>query len=59
MEDIIAGVLESTFSAAVAAYLLVRMESRLDELTTAITRLQSAIEGMAKTKGAEFCEHGR
>ena len=59
MEDIIAGVLESTFSAAVAAYLLVRMESRLDELTTAITRLQSAIEGMTKTKGAEFCEHGR
>ena len=57
MEEIVAGVLESTFSIAVAAYLLVRMESRLDELTTAITRLQSAIDGM--TKGAELCDRGR
>jgi hypothetical protein len=45
MEDYLADALQSTFSAAVAAYLLVRMESRLDGLTVAITRLHSAIEG--------------
>lgn len=44
MEDFLAGVVQSTFSIAVAGFLLVRMESRLDGLTDAITRLQMAIE---------------
>jgi hypothetical protein len=44
MENIMADILQSTFSVAVAAYLLVRMESRLDGLTSAIVRLDSAIE---------------
>lgn len=35
--------LQNGFSVAVAAYLLVRMEKRLDELTEAIRRLESAI----------------
>ncbi|MDL2264285.1 YvrJ family protein [Synergistaceae bacterium OttesenSCG-928-I11] len=36
--------MQSTFSIAVAGYLLVRMEARLDGLTEAITRLRAAIE---------------
>jgi hypothetical protein len=44
VEDFFSGVLQNTFSIAVAAWLLVRMEGRLDGLTDAITRLQMAIE---------------
>jgi hypothetical protein len=50
-----AEILQNTFSVAVAAYLLVRMESRLDELSSAIVRLNSSIEllvmGDARGKG--------
>ena len=51
MDGIITDLLQSSFSVGVACYLLVRMESRLDDLTTAITRLQGAITGL--TRGAE------
>lgn len=44
MEEFLTGVLQSSFSIAVAGYLLVRMESRLDALAEAIVRLQAAIE---------------
>ncbi|MDR1943800.1 MAG: YvrJ family protein [Synergistaceae bacterium] len=44
MESFIADVLQGSFSVAVAAYLLVRMESRLDGLTNAIVRLNASIE---------------
>ncbi|MDR1916059.1 MAG: YvrJ family protein [Synergistaceae bacterium] len=51
MEEFVAGVLQGTFSIAVAGYLLVRMEKRLDDLTTAITRLESAINGLFQRGG--------
>jgi hypothetical protein len=44
MENFIADVLQSSFSVVVAAYLLVRMESRLDGLTNAIIRLNASID---------------
>jgi hypothetical protein len=44
MEEFLTGVVQSTFSIAVAGSLLVRMEARLDGLTEAITRLRAAIE---------------
>ena len=51
MEELIAGVVQSSFSVAVAAYLLVRVDSRITELTVAITRLQGAIDNMTKGGG--------
>jgi hypothetical protein len=53
MEDFIAGALQGTFSIAVAGYLLVRMEDRLDKLTTAITRLEAAIDNAFKRDAGE------
>lgn len=44
MEELLTGVLQSTFSVAVAAFLLVRMESRLDKLAEAIAALRLTIE---------------
>jgi hypothetical protein len=46
MEEFLIGVLEGTFSVAVAGYLLIRMEKRLDDLTSAIARLETAINGI-------------
>ncbi|HRV72100.1 MAG: YvrJ family protein [Thermovirgaceae bacterium] len=43
MEDFLASAIQSGFAVAVAAYLLVRMESRLEELTNAIKDLQVVI----------------
>ncbi|MDI9391726.1 MAG: YvrJ family protein [Thermovirgaceae bacterium] len=43
MEDFVASAIQSGFAVAVAAYLLVRMESRLEELTQAIRELHVAI----------------
>ena len=43
MEDFVASAIQSGFAIAVAAYLLLRMESRLEELTKAIRDLQVAI----------------
>ncbi|MDR0649434.1 MAG: YvrJ family protein [Synergistaceae bacterium] len=39
--------LQSSFSVAVAAFLLFRMEERLDSLTNAVTRLGSSLETLA------------
>jgi hypothetical protein len=43
MEDFVASAIQSGFAVAVAVYLLVRMESRLEELTQAIRELHVAI----------------
>ncbi len=53
MEEFLTGVVQSTFSIAVAGYLLVRMEARLDALTEAIARLRAAIERSCASAGAE------
>ncbi|MDR0764936.1 MAG: YvrJ family protein [Synergistaceae bacterium] len=47
MEETLINFAEGAFSIAVAGFLLVRMERRLDELTSAIARLESAITGMS------------
>jgi hypothetical protein len=52
MESLLANILQSSFSVAVAAYLLVRMESRLDGLTNAIVRLGSTIDTLVTRGGA-------
>jgi hypothetical protein len=46
MDETLINFAEGAFSIAVAGFLLVRMERRLDELTNAITRLESAITGI-------------
>jgi len=43
VEEFVASVAQGGFAVAVAAYLLVRMERRLDELTQAIRDLQFVI----------------
>jgi hypothetical protein len=43
LEEFIASVAQGGFAVAVAAYLLVRMERRLEDLTAAIRDLQFAI----------------
>ena len=40
--------LQNSFSVAVAAFLLFRMEERLDGLTNAVTRLGSSLETLVK-----------
>jgi len=45
MEDFMSTVVQNGFSVAVAAFLLVRMERRLEELSSAIRDLQAAIVG--------------
>jgi hypothetical protein len=52
--NIIADILQSSFSVAVAVYLLVRMETRLDVLTGAIARLGSSID-LLVAKGGDAC----
>jgi hypothetical protein len=41
-------ILQGSFSVAVAVFLLVRMEARLDGLTNAIVRLGSTLETLVK-----------
>ncbi|MEG3066552.1 MULTISPECIES: YvrJ family protein [Acetomicrobium] len=48
MEEFLTSTLQTTFSIAVAAYLLIRMEKRLDELAIAINNLE---KGVAKYFG--------
>ncbi len=43
MDELIATMMQSGFSVAVAAFLLVRMERRLEDLTLAIRELHAAI----------------
>ena len=52
MEDFLTAVLQNSFSVVVAGYLLVRMENRLEGLTSAIARLQTAIERVGRGGGA-------
>ena len=51
VEDFVAGTIQNTFSVAVAAFLLVRMESRLGELSCVIARLQAVIEAALRREG--------
>lgn len=53
MEQILAETVQSSFSIVVAAYLLVRMEGRLDELAKAISGLQQAIMGRGDVREVE------
>lgn len=45
MEDFTANMLQNGFSIAVASYLLIRMDRRMEELTRAVMLLGSIIEG--------------
>ena len=51
MDETLINFAEGAFSIAVAGFLLIRMERRLDELTSAIARLESAILGMTRAGG--------
>ena len=51
MDETLMGFTEGVFSIAVAGFLLIRMERRLDDLTSAIARLESAILGMTRASG--------
>jgi hypothetical protein len=53
MDETLINFAEGAFSIAVAGFLLIRMERRLDDLTGAITRLESAILGMGRAGGAD------
>ena len=44
MEDFMSSMLQNGFSIAVASFLLVRMDKRLEELTKAVVHLGSVIE---------------
>ncbi len=44
MEELIGNVMQSSFSVAVAAYLLVRMDKRMEELTKAVVHLGAVME---------------
>jgi len=51
LEEFFTSTVQTTFSIAVAAYLLVRMETRMGELTKAINELQA---GLKKCIECEF-----
>ena len=53
MEDFLISLFQNTFAVAVAAFLLIRMEQRLDELAGAITRLEAAICGIGRGREGE------
>jgi hypothetical protein len=44
MEELMASILQNGFSVAVASYLLIRMDRRLEELTRAVIQLGTVIE---------------
>jgi hypothetical protein len=44
MEEFMASMLQNGFSVAVASYLLVRMDHRMEELTRAVIQLGTVIE---------------
>jgi len=46
--DFVSAALQGGFAVAVAAYLLVRMEKRIDDLTSAINELKQSIEESSK-----------
>lgn len=51
MEDLLAGIAQSGFSIAVAAYLLIRMEGKLEGLSQAIQDLRLAIVEGGRREG--------
>ncbi|MEG1799715.1 MAG: YvrJ family protein [Synergistaceae bacterium] len=51
MEELISSIMQSTFSVAVASYLLVRMDKRMEELTKAVVHLGSVIEAKEARNG--------
>ena len=55
MEEFFTSTVQTTFSIAVAAYLLVRMETRMSELTKAINELQA---GLRKGIECDFYKTG-
>lgn len=55
MEEFFTSTVQTTFSIAVAAYLLVRMETRMSELTEAINELQA---GLRKCIECDFYKTG-
>lgn len=48
MEELTANMIQNGFSVAVAAYLLVRMDRRLEELTKAVVNLGTVMEKTAQ-----------
>lgn len=50
MEEFMTNMLQHGFSVAVATYLLVRMDHRLEELTRAVVRLGNVIERNERIK---------
>ena len=46
MDELLIGFVENSFPVVVAAFLLIRMERRLDDLAAAIARLEAAILGI-------------
>ena len=53
MEEFVSSAIQSGFAVAVAAYLLVRMEKRLEDLTQAISELRFAIAGQGVLKSGD------
>lgn len=53
MNEILEMCVQNGFSVAVAAYLLVKVEARIEELTNAVTKLVTVIERMECQKGTD------
>ena len=48
MDELTSSMIQNGFSIAVASYLLIRMEKRLEDLTKAVLRLDSVMEKSAR-----------
>lgn len=48
MDELTSSMIQNGFSIAVASYLLIRMEKRLEDLTKAVLRLGSVMEKSAR-----------
>ncbi len=53
LEEFVSSAIQSGFAVAVSAYLLVRMEKRLEDLTQAISELRFAIAGQGVLKSGD------
>ena len=51
MEDFLKSLAENSFPVVVAAFLLIRMERRLDDLTAALARLETALLAVGRGVG--------
>jgi hypothetical protein len=54
MDELMISIAENTFPIAVAVFLLIRMEKRLDDLTSALVRLEGAINGISPSGGEKI-----